>query len=64
MDDLEYIKNFGKINIKKACQKVKVDRSNLYNGKVKPEQIKKVKRQLENDLARLYLIDNEENKGE
>lgn len=60
MDDLEYIKNFGKINVKKACQKAKVDRANLYKGKVSPEQIKKVKRQLENDLAKLYII--EENK--
>ena len=59
MDDLEYIKNFGKINIKKACQKVKVDRSNLYKGKVTQEDIKKVKRQLENDLAQLYIIKEE-----
>lgn len=57
MDDLEYIKNFGKINVTKACKKVKVDRSNLYKGKVSQEQIKKVKRQLENDLARLYIIE-------
>lgn len=59
MDDLEYIKNFGKINIKKACQKVKVDRSNLYKGKVNQEDIKKVKRQLENDIAKLYIIKEE-----
>lgn len=63
MDDLEYIKNFGKINVKKACQKVKVDRSNLYKGKVSPEQIKKVKRQLESDLAKLYLINEKEKEG-
>ena len=60
MDDLEYIKNFGKINIKKACQKVKVDRSNLYKGKVNQEDIKRVKRQLENDIAKLYIIDEKE----
>ena len=56
MDELEYIKKFGKVSIKKACKKCKVDVSNLYHGKVKPEQIKKVKRQIENDLAELYLI--------
>ena len=33
MDDLEYIKKFSKINITKACKKVKVNRGNLLNNK-------------------------------
>ena len=56
MDDLEYIKRFGKVSLRKACKKCKVDYSNLFNGRVKPEKIKQVKRQIENDLAELYLI--------
>lgn len=63
MDDLEFIKNIAKINVKKACQKTHVNRSNLYKGKVRPELIKKVKRQIENDIAELYIIkESEDNK--
>lgn len=56
MDDLEYIKKFSKINIRKVCRKNNVDTSNLYKGKVKAEKITKVKKQIENDIAELYII--------
>lgn len=60
MDDLEFIKKFSKVNITKACKKAKVDRINLYNGKVKPEKVKKVKRILESEIAKLYIIEDKE----
>ncbi len=55
MDDLEYIKKFSKINITKACKKVKVNRSNLLNNKTTKENIKKVRQELENQVAKLYI---------
>lgn len=61
MDDLEFIKKFSKVSITKACKKAKVNRGNLYNGKVKPEKTKLVKKILESELAKLYII---EEKGE
>lgn len=61
MEDLDFIKNFSKVSITKACKKAKVNRGNLYNGKVKPEKIKLVKRILESELAKLYIL---EEKGE
>lgn len=60
MDDLEFIKKFSKVNISKACKKAKVNRGNLYNGNVKKEKIKLVRRILEDELARLYLLDKGE----
>lgn len=55
MDDLEYIKKFGKINITKACKKCKVNRGNLLNNKTTKENIKKVREELENQVAKLYV---------
>ena len=55
MDDLEYIKKFSKINITKACKKVKVNRGNLLNNKTSKENIKKVRQELENQVAKLYI---------
>ena len=60
MDDLEFIKKFSKVNISKACKKANVNRGNLYNGNVKKEKIKLVRRILEDELARLYLLDKGE----
>ncbi|MBQ1551242.1 MAG: hypothetical protein IIZ67_03980 [Bacilli bacterium] len=60
MEDLEFIKRFSKVSIKKACKIAKVNRENLYNGKVKPEKVKKVKRVLESEIAKLYIIEDKE----
>jgi len=61
MDDLEYIKKFSKINITKACKKVKVNRGNLLNNKTSKENIKKVRQELENQVAKLYIKKEGEN---
>lgn len=60
MEDLEFIKKFSKVSIKKACKIAKVNRENLYNGKVKAEKVKKVKRVLESEIAKLYIIEDKE----
>ena len=61
MDDLEYIKKFSKINITKACKKVKVNRGNLLNNKTSKENIKKVRQELENQVAKLYIKEDNKN---
>lgn len=60
MEDLDFIKRFSKVSIKKACKIAKVNRENLYNGKVKAEKVKKVKRVLESEIAKLYIIEDKE----
>ena len=61
MDDLEYIKKFSKINITRACKKVKVNRGNLLNNKTSKENIKKVRQELENQVAKLYIKEDIKN---
>lgn len=55
MEDLEYIKKFSKINIKDACKKTNVNRSNLLNNRTTKENVKKVREELEHQVASLYI---------
>ena len=56
MDDLEYIKRFSKITIKSVCEKTNVNKSNLFMNRTSRDNIKKVRKQIENDVAELYLV--------
>lgn len=60
MEDLEFIKNFSKVSISKACKKAKVNISNLYAGRVKKEKVKLIKKILESEIAKLYIIEDKE----
>ena len=64
MDDLDYIKRFSKINIKGICEKTKVNRGNLLNGRASKKKINKVKKQIESEVAKLYIIEDNNEKGE
>ena len=61
-DDLEYIKKFSLITIKDACKKVNVDSSNLWRGKASKKKIKQVRKILESEVAKLYIIEDYEQK--
>ncbi len=60
MKDLDYIKQFSKINISNACRKLKIDRSNLLSGRGKKENVIKLKKYLESEVAKLYVIKGDE----
>lgn len=62
MDDLEYIKKFSKITIKGACERTNVDRSNLLQNKSVPEKAKIVREEIENQIAKLYIKEEENGK--
>lgn len=55
-DDLEFIKKFSKINITNCCIDAKVNRANVLNGTASRQATKKLKRQIEDAIARLYII--------
>jgi hypothetical protein len=57
-DDLEYIKKFSQITINEACKKAKVDPSNVWSGKASKKKIKQVKKVLESEVAKLYIIED------
>lgn len=61
MEDLEFIKNFSKINIKEICENKKIDRSNVLNGRASKKNIKSVRKGIENEIAKLYIeVKNEQ----
>lgn len=60
MEDLEFIKKFNKIQLKKICKKAKVNRGNLYSGRTKKSNIEKVRKTIESEIAKLYLMDGED----
>lgn len=55
MKDFDFIREFGKIKISDCCKSVKVDMSNIYNKKTTLENAKKVREEIEDRIARLYL---------
>lgn len=61
MNDLEYIKKFNQIQITKICKNAKVNRGNLYSGRTKKENIAKVRKTIESEIAKLYLMDGDNN---
>lgn len=64
MDDLDYIKSFSKISVKRACSKSKANRGNVLSGRASKKTISKVRKQIESDIARLYLIGEDDEKRE
>lgn len=61
MKDREYIIKFSKIQIGKICDKKKIARQNIYTGKASAEKLKEVREEIESELAKLYI--KEENKN-
>lgn len=64
MDDLEYIKKFSKITLKEVCKKSNVDVSNVFHGKASKKAVNRVRKQIESDVARLYIIEDINEKRE
>ena len=52
-EDMDFIKKFSKITIKKACDSAGVNSSNLHNGITTDENIKKVKNEIEKMIKEL-----------
>lgn len=54
-ENLLYIRNFMKISLKDICDKLKITRSNIYNGKISKEKTKLIREEIESEIAKLYL---------
>lgn len=54
-ENLIYIRNFMKISLKDICDKLKITRSNIYNGKISKEKTKLIREEIESEIAKLYL---------
>ena len=60
-EDLEYIKKFSSISVTEVCKKLGVDRSNLLNGRTSKKKMRLVRKGLESEFAKLYLMEENEN---
>lgn len=61
MQDLEYIKKFSKITISGICEKKKINRANLLNNKSAPKNARIVREEIESEIAKLYIKNEDEN---
>lgn len=61
MKDLKFIKGFGKITVKNACAKAKVNRATLLNGYA-PHKEKEVRENIEEEISKLYEECRDENR--
>lgn len=59
-EDLSFIRGISKIKVKEACNKYGISNSNIYSGAVNKEDLHKIRRYIEWQIALLYLIKEEE----
>ena len=64
MDDLRFIKKFSSISITKICDKKGINRANLLNNKTTRRNIKIVREEIESEIAKLYIKEDNENECE
>lgn len=55
MENLDFIKKFSKITITGICNKYKISRGNLLNGKSSKQNEKTVREEIESEIAKLYI---------
>ncbi len=56
MDDLEFIQKFSKITVASICEKLNISRQNVYNGRTSKENLKKIRKTIESEFAKLYVM--------
>jgi len=54
LKNVQFLKDFSKITIKKACEEENVKRSNLYKLSTTPEKIQRIKDNIDRRLKELY----------
>lgn len=57
MDDLEFIQKFSKIKVANICEKLNISRSNVYNGRTSKENLKRIRKTIESEFAKLYMME-------
>lgn len=55
MKDIDFIRNFLKINLSDICDKLHISRGNVYSGKISDENLNKIRKEIENQIAKLYI---------
>ena len=53
--EYKIITNFNKITMTRICNNLKLNRKNISNGTAKFEDIKRVREELEKEIAKIFL---------
>lgn len=54
-DELKFIKMFQKITLTKVCKNLGISRSNIVSGGASRENYIKIKKEIEKEIAKIYL---------
>jgi len=57
MDDLEFIQKFSKIKVASICEKLNISRQNVYNGRTSKENLNRIRKTIESEFAKLYVME-------
>lgn len=57
-EELKFIKKFQKIKLIHILKKLNIDSSNLYSGKLSNDKEKLIKKEIEKEIAKLYIGDD------
>lgn len=65
MNDLEFCRNFSKIKIKGLCEKNNINRTWIFDKRCKNENkdVIKLRKLIENEIAKLYIIKEDYKNG-
>ena len=59
-EEYKFIRGFTKISISGICKRLNISRCNIISGQGKASNFKLVKRELEKEIAKLYLGDDKD----
>lgn len=54
-EDVKFVLKFNKIRLSKLCERLNLSRSSINAGNGRIEDYHKVRKEIENEIARLYL---------
>ena len=57
----EFIKKYNQVNVETILKKLKINKSNFYNFRCKKSTYMKVKKHIESEIAKLYIIEEDSN---
>ena len=55
MTDLEFIKKFSKITVKRVCDENNISASNLWSGRLNKDKVHKVRKAIEAEMGEIYV---------
>lgn len=55
MTDLDFIKKFSKITVKRVCEENGISSSNLWSGRLSQEKVHTIRKAIEAEMGTIYV---------